>query len=160
MAPWHCGLYPSVGWTPMPQGYELVFVGSGERWKGGAANIRQKQDSDVWGVVWRLEEQDLPSLQLQEHGYTQMEVEVKAGDDGRIYPCHTFQLRLPGHWTEEAPPSPHYKDVIVRGARQNHLPCHYLQRLQAVQDNGYEGKVEVYDAVIALLNDTTGVKRE
>ena len=40
-------------------------------------------------------------------------------------------------------PSTVYKRVIVRGAIENGLPEHYIQRLERIDDNGYDGKVDV-----------------
>ena len=44
------------------QGYQLVFLGHAGRWQGGVASIEEREDSDVWGVVWQLDLRDRDSL--------------------------------------------------------------------------------------------------
>jgi hypothetical protein len=77
-------------------------------------------------------------------------VEV-ANPDGKTFTCRTYQLNQE---VERLPPSPHYKDVIEKGARQNHLPRHYLRYLQRIEDNGFDGNLEVYDDVLRLLDSS------
>ena len=77
-----------------------------------------------------------------------MEVEVQ-DTSGERFRCRTYQLRL--GWQSGAP-SPHYKDVILRGATQNLLPTHYLHLLQRIHDNGFQGDVAVYNEVMKLLS--------
>ena len=40
-------------------------------------------------------------------------------------------------------PSGVYKRVIVEGAKENGLPAHYIKKLEDIEDNGYNGKVDV-----------------
>ncbi|KAK7098208.1 hypothetical protein V1264_002560 [Littorina saxatilis] len=129
--------------------FELVFVGQSGRWQGGVASIEEKKGGEVYGVVWTLNREDIPTLDKQEGIYTPMEVEV-AGMDGGRYTCRTYQLRI--GWPP-GPPSPHYKDVIIRGARQNSLPDHYLKYLESIKDNGFQGDVPVYNDVMRLLEN-------
>ena len=84
----------------------------------------------------------------QEALYRPMEVEVQ-DTSGERFRCRTYQLGL--GW-QSGPPSPHYKDVILRGAAQNLLPAHYLHFLQRIPDNGFQGDVAVYNEVIKLLS--------
>lgn len=48
------------------QGYVLQFGLWGEnvvsRWNGGVATIEECPDEDVWGVVWKMSIDDIPSL--------------------------------------------------------------------------------------------------
>ena len=39
-------------------------------------------------------------------------------------------------------PSLVYKTVILRGARENDLPAHYIKKLEDIEDNGYNGEVD------------------
>ena len=36
-----------------------------------------------------------------------------------------------------------YKDVIIRGAIEHNMPSDYIEKLKNIQDNGYDGKVDV-----------------
>ena len=40
-------------------------------------------------------------------------------------------------------PSTVYKNVIIQGACENQLPEVYIQDLRNIEDNGYNGEVEV-----------------
>jgi hypothetical protein len=51
-------------------------------------------------------------------------------------------------------PSPHYKDVLVKGAQQNSIPQTYIEFLQNIEDNGYSGDIPVYNAVIDSLKSS------
>jgi hypothetical protein len=46
----------------MLQGYKLVFLGESKRWKGGVASIDEANNAEVWGVIWRMDIDDLESL--------------------------------------------------------------------------------------------------
>jgi hypothetical protein len=57
--------------------------------------------------------------------------------------CVSYQL-LPERLEIEGSarlPSKVYKDVIVRGARESNLPLEYIQKLDLITDNGYNGNV-------------------
>ncbi|XP_076471431.1 gamma-glutamylcyclotransferase-like [Babylonia areolata] len=144
---------PSAQFTAVAKltDYKLIFVGNGSRWQGGAANIQEAKGSEVWGAVWHMDTKDIPSLDRQEGRYTAMEVDVR-DPKGETFRCRTYQLRCPGHWAEPSLPSPQYKDVIVRGARQNGLPEEYVRGLEGLPDNGFSGELAVYNEVMALLN--------
>ena len=77
-----------------------------------------------------------------------MDVDIR-DTAGERFRCLTYQLRL--GW-EPAPPSPHYKDIIIRGAQQNQLPENYLHFLKSIRDNGFQGDLTVYNDVIKLLS--------
>jgi hypothetical protein len=68
----------------------------------------------------------------------------QGGEGGKVK-CVSYQL-LPERLEMEGSarlPSKVYKDVIVRGARENNLPLEYIQKLDLITDNGYNGNVEV-----------------
>ena len=48
-------------------------------------------------------------------------------------------------------PSPHYKDVLAKGALQNSIPHNYIEYLKKVEDNGYSGDIQVYNSIMATL---------
>ncbi|KAK3086844.1 hypothetical protein FSP39_024363 [Pinctada imbricata] len=135
--------------------YGLHFISPSEfpRWRGGAASIEDKPNSSIWGVVWELGEADSDSLDRQESCYDRLEVTVSS-KEGKTYTCRTYKMKQgiyqPG---VDNRPSPQYKDVIVRGARQNGLPSEYITELAKIEDNGYSGHVQVYEDVLKLLKN-------
>lgn len=122
------------------QGYKLDFEVIGQRWHGAVATIIPAPDRCVWGVVWELHNSDLENLNRQERGYDPIEVNV-FGEDGSSYKCCTYQLaKTPG---SDDKPSIVYKNVIVNGAIENGLPKIYIDELRKIEDNGYNGPVDV-----------------
>jgi len=70
--------------------------------------------------------------------YKQVEVEVVT-PEGKVMNCRSFNLRNPE--LRDGPPSPQYLRTVLLGAKENHLPEEYVQRLMQVKDNGYQGEV-------------------
>ncbi|XP_005797408.1 gamma-glutamylcyclotransferase-like [Xiphophorus maculatus] len=106
-------------------------------WHGGVATIEACPGEEVWGVIWTLSNENLPTLDKQEgvsRGiYSPLEVSVEI-DDG-VLQCRTYQMNN----FHASPPSPQYKQVVCLGAEQNGLPREYLNRLEAIQTNNYSG---------------------
>ncbi|XP_017556063.1 gamma-glutamylcyclotransferase a [Pygocentrus nattereri] len=123
------------------KGYALKFGLWGDyvdcRWHGGVATIEESPDEDVWGVVWKMGEDNLTSLDKQEEVdkgvYSPLEVKVET-ETGPIF-CRTYKMnKFRPHL-----PSPQYKEVVCLGAQQNGLPQEYIDMLQAVETNSYAG---------------------
>uniref|UniRef100_A0A8C7DQN8 Gamma-glutamylcyclotransferase a n=1 Tax=Oncorhynchus kisutch TaxID=8019 RepID=A0A8C7DQN8_ONCKI len=97
----------------LKQNYTLNFGLWGEhidnRWHGGVATIEQKEGGEVWGVVWRMSNDHLASLDQQEGVdmgmYFPLEVTVET-DNGALL-CRTYQMNR----FHACPPSPQYKQV-------------------------------------------------
>ncbi|KPP70479.1 gamma-glutamylcyclotransferase-like, partial [Scleropages formosus] len=132
-AEYHC--------TAKLQDYSLRFGHWGaqwnSRWHGGVATIEELKEAHVWGVVWKISNDDLPSLDEQEGVpsgiYRPLEVSVET--EGGQLRCRTYQLKT----FECSLPSPPYKKVLCLGAHQNCLPPEYIQSLEALKTNGYAG---------------------
>nr|XP_057902679.1 gamma-glutamylcyclotransferase a [Doryrhamphus excisus] len=127
--------------TAQLKDYKLDFglwgANVGNNWHGGVATIRESPGSEVWGVVWTLNNDNLGSLDEQEGvgdgQYSPLEVLVESSH-GPIM-CRTYQMNN----FHACLPSPQYKHVVCRGAEQNGLPVEYRSRLQAVEANNYTG---------------------
>ncbi|VDN24981.1 unnamed protein product [Gongylonema pulchrum] len=137
--------FEKIGLLP---GYRLEFFDYGRRWKGAVASIEQSEDDEVWGCIWRVPWSFSDELDLQEGGYHRLIVDVKAGN--ATVRCRTYQYSNPAR--QPGSPSPHYKQVIVSGAVEHHLPLDYIMKLKAVKHNGYKGAVLVDLAAIKNLN--------
>lgn len=60
---------------------------------------------------------------------------------GETLDCRCYQQTRP--WETDRRPSVVYKNVMIRGARENGVPDDYIRYLEAIEDNGYEGEVQV-----------------
>uniref|UniRef100_A0A6Q2WQ19 Uncharacterized protein n=1 Tax=Esox lucius TaxID=8010 RepID=A0A6Q2WQ19_ESOLU len=117
-------------------------------WHGGVATIEESKGDVVWGVVWRMDKDNLITLDRQEGVgmglYSPLNVTVNT-DAGEVL-CRTYKMNnFTAHLT-----SPPYKQVVCLGAKQNGLPLDYIKKLEAVETNGYSGP--------SILDDITALK--
>ncbi|XP_043088869.1 gamma-glutamylcyclotransferase a [Puntigrus tetrazona] len=123
------------------QDYRLNFGLPGDctdcAWHGGVATIQESQGDEVWGVVWRIDRQNLTSLdrqeQVHEGVYSPLEVKVETKEGPLL--CRTYKMNN----FRACSPSPQYKKVVCLGAQQNGLPQTYIQNLLALETNNYSG---------------------
>ncbi|XP_072507175.1 gamma-glutamylcyclotransferase [Notamacropus eugenii] len=121
-------------------------------WHGGIATIIQSPGDEVWGVVWKMHVRNISSLDEQEGvgsgTYIPIEIDVH-NQEGKVLTCRSYQMKnyVP------APPSPQYKKVICKGAKQNGLPSEYQRKLEEIETNHYEGPVKVLEEIEAVTNE-------
>jgi gamma-glutamylcyclotransferase (GGCT)/AIG2-like uncharacterized protein YtfP len=117
------------------EGYRLSFHWNSERWGGAVATVSPSVDSVVWGVLFRLSDNDLESLDGYEgfHGaadrstlYDRAEVRVRTSV-GAEAPALTYLMRPHA----EGKPSRRYLDTITNGATSHGLPRDYVAQLAA-----------------------------
>ncbi|XP_044535469.1 gamma-glutamylcyclotransferase [Gracilinanus agilis] len=121
-------------------------------WHGGIATIVSSPGDGVWGVVWKMHARNRSSLDKQEGvssgTYVPIQVDVRSLE-GDVLTCRSYQMRdyVP------APPSPQYKTVICKGARQNGLPPDYQRKLEDIETNDYKGPVTVLQEIEAVIHE-------
>lgn len=110
-------------------GHRLFFTHDSAGWAGGVASISPDASSDVWGVLWRIDDRDLAALDEYE-GYpaaytrTTVTVEIAGGRrDALVY------VAMP---TVGKRPSEVYLECIVRGAEAHGLPGEYVESLRKI----------------------------
>jgi gamma-glutamylcyclotransferase (GGCT)/AIG2-like uncharacterized protein YtfP len=117
------------------EGYRLSFHGNSDRWRGAVATVSPAVDRVVWGVLFRLTEDDLATLDKYEefHGpanpaslYDREEVRVRTAI-GIEVPALTYLMRP----HPEGKPSHLYLDTITNGAESHGLPREYVAQLKA-----------------------------
>ena len=98
--------------------------------KCGTANIFPDAGSEVWGIVYDLNDDDLNVLDSFEDGYRRERIFVVARGDGR----HPFgALVYIAEKEDNAPlPNPEYKRLMVEGARHWQLPLEYAAMLESI----------------------------
>jgi len=125
-------------------GYRLAFNYNSLRWRGHVATIEDSEGEHLWGCIWVICNTELAALDFQEGVhiglYRPLQVDVTSLD-GQTLSVRTYQMTLP--YEENARPSVVYKRVVATGARQSGLPQDYLEHIDRIEDNGYDGPVEV-----------------
>lgn len=138
----HCPSARFVTIARLPD-HRLAFsIESKRSWHGGVGDIRATPGDEVWGAVWLIDGVESHPLDEQEGVFRDppayrritVEVETPAGD---VVRCRSYEVVTPD--PTGFPPSPAYKQTILRGARAIGLPAPYLARLEAIADNGHEG---------------------
>lgn len=126
-------------------GYKLSFGRHVSRWKGDVATITKADPaSTVYGVIWELDEKHQETLDRQEevpNVYKRIQLQAEA-DQNQIFTCVSYQL-LEQHMNNSTHiPSKVYKGVILRGAKQHHLPQEYIAQLEQIPDNGWDADID------------------
>ena len=119
------------------KGHALCFPRSSPIRNCGVAGLAEQPGGEVWGVVYRLHDQDLAALDRREgydpakpvdvNRYNRQTVRVLM--DGREVDCLTYFAR---HEPGEHVPSAEYLATIIEGAVENGLPAEYVSGLKAV----------------------------
>ncbi|EGT46118.1 hypothetical protein CAEBREN_30564 [Caenorhabditis brenneri] len=131
--------------------FRLEFANHSSRWQGALATVIEENGKEVWGCVWKMPNEYSDSLDEQEKGYHRLMVPVHTPHGVII--CRTYQYSDLGADAEL--PSPHYKLVIVEGAKEHKLPEDYIRKLESIPDNGFKGSVDVDIPLLAKLNVKT-----
>lgn len=118
------------------RGWKLCFPRNSVRRKGGVGSIEREEGSSVWGVVFSVNDRDLPRLDRREGvligAYTRGPLEVHK-ENGDAVPTETyFAVRQQEH---NFAPHRDYIELYIRGARHFGLPAHYIASLEGVLKN-------------------------
>lgn len=136
------------------ENYKLVFGFSSLRWKGHVASIKESFGHTVWGVMYELNHSDLENLDRQEgvkkEIYKPIYVQVK-DNFNNLYQCRTYQLIS----QNTGLPSPKYKDIMIRGAKQHQLPSEYIKTLTVMCDNGSTEEIPIYNELMEIIGEKT-----
>lgn len=116
--------------------YRLEFTGFSKKWNGSIATIVPSPNSHVWGVIWSINENDIKRLDRQEGVkkkiYFPKAVHVQIFSN-ILLKCRTYQKRKSKNPINNTPrkPSKAYIDTIIEGAKDYHLPKHYITYLES-----------------------------
>ena len=112
-------------------GYRLDFTRYSTGFRGGIADIVADPEAEVWGVLSRVEESDLASLDEYEGvpvGYRRERVTV-LDESGQEHLAITYVANPTGRFA----PSKAYIEIILAGAREHGLPPDYVRRLEQIR---------------------------
>ena len=131
-----CPDHELIGKAVLP-GYALCFPRSSPIRNCGVAGIVETPEAQVWGVVYRLHDEDLAALDKREgfdprkpahvNRYNRKTVRVLM--DGETLDCLTYLARKePGQHL----PNDEYMAAIITGAVENGLPEEYIRQLRSI----------------------------
>ena len=118
-------------------GYALCFPRSSPIRNCGVAGIVAEAGAQVWGVVYRLHDEDLAALYKREgydpakpaHVNRYNRTTVRVMKDAAVLDCLTYLARVePGTHV----PSIDCMSALIMGAVENGLPEEYVSRLRAI----------------------------
>ncbi len=124
-----CGSARFVGVARLPQ-HRLAITRKSRRRLCGTADVVVDAGSDVWGIVYDIDGEDLTLLDGFEDGYRREKVGVLlAADEGFVEAWIYIAEK------EDCPPRPNavYKRLMLEGAKHWGLPATYLAYLEAIE---------------------------
>lgn len=116
------------------RGYRMVFSRRSVRSGFGVADVVPTDGVAVWGVLYQIEEDELPFLDRKEgcpKAYGRIDVTVTVRE-GLIEEAFTYTVTSKEE--KEIPPSEDYLNLLVEGAIARKLPQSYVRFLQSLKD--------------------------
>ncbi|XP_063395657.1 gamma-glutamylcyclotransferase-like [Cydia fagiglandana] len=143
--------FVTIGWA---ENYRVDFIRYSSFWGGPTATLVPTANAHAWGVMWRLHNDDLAHLDLQEgvevkkYFVTHLLVHTTHMGD---FTCRCYIQRinpLPRADNEEIPierwPSWALKEIMIYGAKEHGLPDYYIKNLKRLKHNGEEGAIRTW----------------
>ena len=97
----------------------------------GKANIVNRKNQTVYGVIYEMDPDDLLTLDSIEKGYQRNQLKF-TDIEGNYLHAFTYISSLTD---SSLRPTPEYKDFVVGGALEHRLPICYINRLSQIQPN-------------------------
>ncbi len=104
--------------------HDLDFTYYSTRWSGGAADVIQRPEGVVWGVVYQLDAGELALLDRYEVGYDRVSLEV-VDDRARVHEVLSYTVREKGRFA----PSDVYLQKLLTWGQRWRFPGDYLGKL-------------------------------
>jgi gamma-glutamylcyclotransferase (GGCT)/AIG2-like uncharacterized protein YtfP len=97
--------------------------------KSGKTNIVDSKNSYVLGVLFEVDEKDIPKLDEFEKGYEKQEVTVSRADNQNI----TAFIYISTQTNNDLKPYDWYLNLLIDGAEENNLPKDYIDYLRSFE---------------------------
>lgn len=92
----------------------------------GKANLVESPGDVTWGVLYEMNDSDVEQLDRIEKGYQRIKIRVWQ-PDGETLEAVTYQST---QLTDDPIAYDWYKDLLITGAREHHLPQDYIAYLE------------------------------
>lgn len=115
-------------------GYRLTFDKGSPSWGGGVADIVKDGNSQVWGLIYEVSEEDLKALDRYEgHPNFYRRVEITINDaQGKKQKAIAYEVVSKESFI---PPSPRYLNIIKAAAKTYNFPKDYQEFLEGISTN-------------------------
>jgi gamma-glutamylcyclotransferase (GGCT)/AIG2-like uncharacterized protein YtfP len=123
-----CPAYTFLGPARL-EGFRLEFRRRSVRWVGGAADVVEADDEEVWGALYELPDGEVERLDEKEYegsAYRRREVEVEYDGGRRV--VQTYEVI--DKTRAEIAPAPAYAAAILRGMAERGLPERWQWRVE------------------------------
>jgi gamma-glutamylcyclotransferase (GGCT)/AIG2-like uncharacterized protein YtfP len=119
-----------VGPARLP-GYRLAFSRYSRQRRGGSADVVPDPESEVWGVLYEVDEDGLAAMDRNEGVPAAYRREVVTAVDqaGNEHEAVTYVANRTGEFL----PHRDYLGVIIRGAEARGLPDEYVESLKQIR---------------------------
>lgn len=119
-----------VGPARLP-GYRLAFSRYSRQRRGGSADVMPDPESEVWGVLYEVDEGDLVAMDRSEGvpAAYHREVVTVVDEAGEERQAVTYLANRTGEFL----PHKEYLQVIVQGAEARGLPPEYIEGLKQIR---------------------------
>jgi cation transport regulator ChaC len=105
--------------------WRVVFSKKGKD-GSGKANLLSTPGGVTWGVLYEIDREDLNKLDKYESGYTRTTVQVQMTNTRAL----TAETYISRDLTDDLVAFDSYKQYVVLGAVEHHLPADYIQYLK------------------------------
>lgn len=118
------------------ENYYLDFLEFSPRWQGGCADVIPKQNSEVWGLVYKVSKKDILKLDGFEghpNFYKRISLNIKLSQN-KIINAEVYMLVNKKPFN---PPTEEYFKIIIDAAINFDFPAEYQNQLKKFEFLGY-----------------------
>jgi gamma-glutamylcyclotransferase (GGCT)/AIG2-like uncharacterized protein YtfP len=127
----HCPTHRVIGVAEL-RGHGLAFRRRSIRTGTGVADVMPTPGRSVWGVLYELEDSELPALDAKEGaGWAYDRVAVTVWPDGGGEPVEAVAYRVAQPEPTPITPSDDYVSTLLTAAADRGLPPSYVDELEA-----------------------------
>ncbi len=123
------GYFPEKIGVYKLDGYEFSYSRAPVHKKATGGNVQPKAGKTVYGVVWKLKEEDFSILDKEEQApiaYTRVRLKVVNARDATDFKWAEVYVANPKYISKTYYPRPVYVERVTEGAKENGFPEEYI----------------------------------
>ena len=120
--------YISVG---ILKNHEIVFNRKGSYRAGGVASIKEKNNTNIFGIIWKISMLDLRKLdEIEDPEAYRRSIQKVYSESGKTYNCNIYKAIPVGNFK----PDDKYLSLIIDVAKKQNLPSDYISYLSSFKN--------------------------